>query len=514
MAINPTADYSSDIRDFRRALSAELKQKLFDLEKETSRIEQILKEGPLGKPAWVHESSDGFSLLDFVPGHNRRRRLMDLRSDEFLSYKEAAERFPERKALVDSFLKNVAEDTGYVRDCFLLRSTFQYAVMRKEITYLNCDYDVLRPFTGELASPNEFASLLTQLYIAEPVLTRECLTTLSVRYGTLSLLHAVCDNVFLNCNKPSFKQAEAIIRDTILGLGDNQIALSKDLDAYMDSLGISILRDLRSYISAAKRITKNSFSRKEFPLNEDQLEMLQFGHLAFSTYPEGKEEYLKALTGALHEAAEKGYLTQNELSTINGIVTPQRVDANGSAPPQKIEDISPSAQPVTPVAASQAEVTGGNRIEFFPFLEEVIKNVDVITEVARIAVLFDLLEDDPDMVAAFKYRFTGLDELKPVGEIKKINWRLNAVQEGKTHPGELFALLKVCSKNRMFRQNSKYILHYFTFQYKIEPGHYELYEYKMPFNPQSNISPDDKFRKELLRCFEDNEELSELIRRG
>ena len=352
MANNPHVDLSGDIRDFRRALSWTLTHKLYELEKETGRIEQIIKDRPK-EPApasesptpQAHESTssiDGpivghIDLRQFDPTKAKRRERIKGGSSIpapsiYLSSKEAAEVFPERKALVESFLKLAAEDADYVRDCFLLRSTLQYAVIRKEITDLNCDYYVIRSYTGKLPSSNEIAAFLVDAYTSEENLTRDLLTTLAKRYGVFSLLDAVCDNPFLRGKNPDLTQAKKAISEAIAGLGGGQMNFRKDMNAIMIALDNHVLRDLGSYILAAKKITKSDLSRKEFPLNEDQIEMYQFGQLEFSTYPEGKDEYLKALIGALHEAEEKGRISLSERCAVNGEVAPVVEPTKGEDP--------------------------------------------------------------------------------------------------------------------------------------------------------------------------------------
>ena len=289
---------------------------LYDLEKETGQIEQILKD-----------------RQEYDPQKARRRVRISggkvVIPSYYLSSEEAAEVFPERKALLESFLRNASEDASYVRDCFILRSTLQYAVIRKEITDLNCDYYVIRSYSGKLPSSNEIAAFLVDAYRGEENLTRDLLTTLANRYGAISLLDAVCDNPFLRGKDPDFGQAKKVISDAIVRLGDDQVAFRKDMSAIMIALDNHVLRDLGSYIFTAKRISRSDLSFKVFPLNEDKIEMLQFGQLEFSTYPEGKDEYLKALTGALHEAEEKGHISASERCAITGEAVPVAVSPNG-----------------------------------------------------------------------------------------------------------------------------------------------------------------------------------------
>ncbi len=317
---------------------------LYDLEKETGQIEQILKD-----------------RQEYDPQKARRRVRISggkvVIPSYYLSSEEAAEVFPERKALLESFLRNAAEDASYVRDCFLLRSTLQYAVIRKEITDLNCDYYVIRSYSGKLPSSNEIAAFLVDAYRGEENLTRDLLTTLANRYGAISLLDAVCDNPFLRGKDPDFGQAKKVISDAIVRLGDDQVAFRKDMSAIMIALDNHVLRDLGSYIFTAKKISSSDLSFKVFPLNEDKIEMLQFGQLEFSTYPEGKDEYLKALTGALDEAEEEGLFSASERCAITGEEVPVAVLPNGEEPTKPKSEKGAEGDTINNICATHVEQT-------------------------------------------------------------------------------------------------------------------------------------------------------------
>ena len=355
MASNPPVDLSGEILDFRRVLSWTLTQKLYDLEKELDRIKLILypeeEDISMSQPQVLSFTPDAedysgnqsnlkvvghIDLTQFDPKKGKRRERISggkvVIPSYCLSSKEAAEVFPERKALLESFLRNAAEDASYVRDCFLLRSTLQYAVIRKEISYLDCDYYVIRPYAGVLPSSDELAEFLVDSYRCARKFTRDILTMLADRHRALPLLDAVCDNPFIYGKNPDLDQAKKVISDAIAGLGSGQVTFRKDMNAIMVALDNYVLQDLGIYISMAKKITRDAFSLVEFPLNEDKIEMLQFGELEFSTYPEGKDEYLKALTGALHEAEEKGLFSASERCAIIGEEVPVTVLPNGEEP--------------------------------------------------------------------------------------------------------------------------------------------------------------------------------------
>lgn len=445
MANNPPVDLSGEILDFRRVLSWTLTRKLYDLEKEIERIKLILypeeEEISMSQPQVLSFTPDAedysedqsglkvvghIDLTQFDPKKPKARERIGrhrlIMSGYYLSPKEEAEVFPERKALVESFLRNAAEDAGYVRDCFLLRSTLQYAVIRKEISNLNCDYYVIRQYAGELPSSNEIAAFLVDAYGGEKNLTRDLLTTLANRYSALSLLDAVCDNPFLRGRDPDFGQAKTIISDAIVGLGSGQVTFRKDMNAIMVALDNYVLQDLGIYISMAKKITRDAFSLVEFPLNEDKIEMLQFGQTAFSINLEGKDEYLKALTGALHEAEEKGCFTQNELSVISD-----------NAKKRTSEDIELYIDPKDEDVA-----------EYFLGLKKNLKNMVKIRKIAQILTEVGCIKSKQTPLLV--YRLSGNcrpEKLNTISWIPRISRakRHKSTPEEYRHPYELYYLL-------------------------------------------------------------------------
>ena len=403
---------------------------LYDLEKETGQIEQILKD-----------------RQEYDPQKARRRVRISggkvVIPSYYLSSEEAAEVFPERKALLESFLRNAAEDASYVRDCFLLRSTLQYAVIRKEITDLNCDYYVIRSYSGKLPSSNEIAAFLVDAYREEENLTRDLLTTLANRYGAISLLDAVCDNPFLRGKDPDFGQAKKVISDAIVRLGDDQVAFRKDMSAIMIALDNHVLRDLGSYIFTAKRISRSDLSFKVFPLNEDKIEMLQFGQLEFSTYPEGKDEYLKALTGALHEAEEKGHISQNERNAILGGIEPRMSSV-----------IEPFKEP-----------DDEDKLECFPGLKPALRNMAKIRKIAEITADAGCIEEKD--IPLFIFRLSGNGRPNNLDTIswkpKYSNAPKHKASPGKVrNPNEFYYLLHHMYEGRV-AENRETISRFFNF---------------------------------------------------
>lgn len=338
MAPKSKVDCTQEILEFRRILSAILWHKLFDLDKELTRIGQILNpqeevDTPVSQPTAqeAHVSTSDFKVIgridltQFDPKNAKKRERIKSGSTEkvhfpslYLSPQEASECYPERKALIEYFIKNASVDREYVQDFFLLRSALRFAVIKKEISDLNCDYLVIRPYSGSLLTPYEIAEFLVDLNWYEPSLTRDLLTVLSNKYGTLSIIHAVRDNAFKYSDVNERKQAESLIVDMVLGLGDSQVEFSKDICAYKMALDNYVLHDLGRYISVAKRISNDSLSRVKFPLNEDLIESLEFGYGEFSTYPEGKDEYMNVLVRVLNDALKEGYISPLEYAAITG----------------------------------------------------------------------------------------------------------------------------------------------------------------------------------------------------
>ncbi len=475
MASNPHVDFSDEIRAFRRMQSIALSERLPKLEYEINRIKPLL------------ESEE-------------------LKTD------------PIREKDLAIFINCAEIDLQAVKDFYLLHTSFQYALLKKEIStpaFIQF-HDVVKDYDGAVLTSDEAASFLASSHFE----IRSVFTALSHILNDISVL-----NDGLSCIKESndYLSLKQSILDFINGYRD-PMALCKEISAFNGSFGdleSYVLGDLDSYIQCAEEITEESYiiDKTSYSSND----VLFFSHLVYAVRPKWlkleeyrnnadeyiritRQAYKEALDNAIVFAAENGMINKEECDVITG--TP-----DFSYKTQPKHDTTKEQLPFDRMPKPQVVETSLQRAAYFPFLEDVIKDENVISIIAKTAVDFALLEDDPDMVAAFKYRFTGLEELKPDADIKKINWRLNAIQEGKRHPGELLALLRVFSSNRAFRLNCKYILDYFTFQYEIQPGRFEIVDYKIPDNPQSRVSPDDNFRKELLSRFEDNEGICELIRK-
>lgn len=494
MASNPHVDLSGDIRDFRRVLSWALAQDLYDLEKELDQIKLILypeeEETPKSQPqvqsytpdADVFKVQSGLKvvghidLTQFDPKKGKRRERISggkvVIPSYYLSSEEAAEVIPERKALLKSFLRNAAEDASFVRDCFLLRSTLQYAVIRKEIFYLDCDYSVIRPFGGVLPSSDEMAEFLVDSYRCARKLTRDILTMLAGRHSALPLLDAVCDNPFIYGKNPDLDQAKKVISDAIVGLGSGQVAFRKDMGAIMIALDNHVLRDLGSYIFTAKKISRSDLSYKVFPLNEDKIEMLQFVELEFST----KDEYLKALTGALDEAEEEGLITQNERRAIYGDI--ERTSFETEQPYIEPDD--------------------EDKLECFPGLKPALRNMAKIRRIAEITADAGCIEKKD--IPLFIFRLSGNG--RP-NNLDTISWKpkYSDAPKHKTSPGkvrnpnEFYFLLHHMYEGRG-AENKDIISRFFAFDEDTAPLVIKALTYKSGPGQMAKSAPTD-FRRRL-----------------
>lgn len=481
MAPNTNNDCSQDILFFRQLISDALSRKLF-----------YFDEGyiPL------------YRLLIDVPEAQGSKKSKVRKS---YSPEEAAAQFPEYRDIIRTFIQYADTDREYVKEFFVWRTCLQFAVIKKEIATLDCDLGEIQPYSKVTPLWKEIASFLAESYWCDRVLTCSFLSEISERMSSLSVLNAVCDNPFLNRKDVQLGQAAAVIEDSFYNLGEgDQKLFAKEIVAYQVALNLgtlNILLNLRSYAWTAKDIALASISPTDFTKFKEKVESLPFGKTAFASYPEGKEEYRKVLDRILATAVEQGQISLEEKKAILG------KDMAVSAGEK------PSAAEATTINVQRNHEGVGREdtksIEFFPFMVDAIKEDEVITTIADVAVRFGFLEDDPDMVAAFKYRFTGLEKLKPQGSIKKIHWRMNAIRHKKTHPGELLALLKVFSQSSLlFKENCKHILRFFSFQMIVNDGVYEAVDYSIPKNPNGYVTrTGDDFRSALKDCFHYNENI-------
>lgn len=340
------------------------------------------------------------------------------------THKEELERLEYRLELIRSFWRNTREDMDYVQRFFLLRSTLQFAVMKKRISDLTCDDSIIRPYTVFIPTPNEIAEFLVYYWWYAPELTRWFLSNLSSKYSTLAVLHAVCDNTYNYQIEDERVLAQSRVADMILRLGNDQIDFSKDLSEYMVALNNSVLQCLTSDISIAKKIGKKSFFNSTFPLDEDLINDLKFGSTEFSTHPEGDDNYHKALESALLDSEEKGYFTQGELSAIVDNLHETGKETGG--------DVEYYIEPDEP-----------NDPEYFCGLKESLKDMTKIRKIAEILADEKCIKQDDIPILVF--RLSGNcrpEKLEIISWLPKVSDapRHRFVEEYR-HPYELYYLL-------------------------------------------------------------------------
>lgn len=484
MAPNTSIDFSQDILFFRQLITDALSRKLFYFDNAYIPLYRLLKDVPETQGSKKSKVRKSYSP------------------------KEAAAQFSEYRDIIRTFLQYADTDREYVKEFFVWRACLQFAVIKKGITELDCDFREIQPYSKTTPLWKEIANFLAESYWCDRALTRSYLSDISNRMSSLSVLNAVCDNPFLNRKDFQLGQAAALIEESLYNLGEgDQKLFAKEIVAYQVALNLgtlNVLLNLRSYEWTAKDIAPASISPTDFAKFKEKVEFLPFGKTAFATYPEGKEEYRKVLDRILATAVEQGLFSKNEQNAIMGKDT---------------ESVINVELPTSQQAHVGTELREAKSIEFFPFMGKEIKDEHVITKIADVAVRSGLLEDDPDMIAAFKYRFTGLVELKPQGSIKKIHWRMNALWPSKKHPGELFALLYDFSDSLLgaltesFGENCKHILRFFTFQNKIGDGIFEDVDYSLPGNIIGRLSGSDRFRTFLKKAFKDDETILSCLKR-
>lgn len=314
MPSHSTSDFAKDIREFRRILGEAVYSRQDSLGKESSRLLKILSTKPESEDA----ESAGF---DSKQGKRRERTGpgKDFGPVTRLTPQEVMEFRPERDKFLSAFLGDFADILTYLNDIYLVRCTLQYAIIRKEITDIDCDYFVVRPYRNDLLSPKEIARFLADEFNRAPVLTRNVLKSLSARHGDLSVLYAVCDDRKNKDGMAGRKEPETVIEEAILGLGERQIAFAKDITAYSIGLNNQELVGIDRYLAVSKRISKSSYSLKSFPLNYDVLDALRSDDIEmFYFTPEQRESLQRELKKTIEVLKGRGLFSLDEERAIYG----------------------------------------------------------------------------------------------------------------------------------------------------------------------------------------------------
>ena len=244
-------DYSGEILEFRESLSTVLSGRICELESEIRRIKRLSLMFPKEETHGLRVVGR-IDLTQFDPTNKKKRERI---KSGAASKVDVSEHTPEKKErgdsykrfLLDCFIEEAEAVVDNARNYFIQSSSLQFAVMRKEISEKEisdwnfvmgeCSYHALiKPYRGEILTLEEMSSFLVSAYLNDRDFTRELLTLLSLRYGTVEVLSAVCDNPFLKGDNINRKEAEVIIRDAIQRLGNSQAAFSKDIGVYEASL--------------------------------------------------------------------------------------------------------------------------------------------------------------------------------------------------------------------------------------------------------------------------------------
>ena len=298
MAPNTNIDCSQDILCFRQLISDALSRKLFNFDWAVAHLNQLLEDVP-------ETQASG-----------------NIKARKSYSPKEAAARFPEYRDIIRTFIQYAEADREYVKEFFVWRACLQFAVIKKEITTLDCDFREIQPYSKVTPLWKEIASFLANSYWCDRVLTRSFLSDISNRISTLSVLNAVCDNPFLNRKDVQLGQAATLIEESLYNLGEeDQKLFAREIVAYQVALNLgtlNVLLNLRRYEWTAKDIAPASISPTDFAKFKEKVEFLPFGKTAFATYPEGKEEYRKVLDRILATAVEQGHISASEYDAVTG----------------------------------------------------------------------------------------------------------------------------------------------------------------------------------------------------
>lgn len=249
-------DYSGEILEFRESLSTVLSGRICKLEDEILRIKRLSLMFPKEETHGLRVVGR-IDLTQFDPNKPKKRER--IKSGGALKV-DVTEHSPEKKELedsykrflIDSFIEEAEAVVDNARNYFIQSSSLQFTVMKKEIPEKEfsdwnldigeCSYHALiKPYRGKILTLEEMSSFLVSAYLNGREFTRKLLTLLSLQYGSVEVMSAVCDNPFLKGDSIDRKEAEKIIRDAIQRLGNNQAAFSKDIGVYEASLNNDLI---------------------------------------------------------------------------------------------------------------------------------------------------------------------------------------------------------------------------------------------------------------------------------
>ena len=256
----------------------------------------------------IKRSAPNSGIANVVSGHSPEKKELE----------DSYKRF-----LLDCFIEEAEAIVDNARNYYIQSSSLQFTVMRKEISEEEISdwnlvigecssHALIKPYRGMILTLEEMSSFLVSAYLNDREFTRELLTLLSLRYGSVEVLSAVCDNPFLKGDSIDRKEAEIIIRDAIQRLGNNQAAFSKDIGVYAASLNNYLINAFDFFIPAAKKVTKMSLSGSEFPILLDEYD-------SYDRIMDAGIDARDELHGVLECLLRKGDITQGEYDAILGV---------------------------------------------------------------------------------------------------------------------------------------------------------------------------------------------------
>lgn len=456
MAPNTNNDCSQDILFFRQLISDALSRKLSELYWAVAHLDQLLE-----------------GTTETQASENKKTR-------KSYSPKEAAARFPEYRDIIRTFIQYAEADQEYVKEFFVWRSCLQFAVIKKEITTLDCDLQEIQPYSKVTPLWRETASFLAKSYWCDRALTRNYLSDISERMSSLSVLNAVCDNPFLNRKDVRLGHAAAFIEESLYNLGEgDQKLFAKEIVAYQVALNLgtlNVLLNLRSYEWTAKDIAPASISPTDLAKFKEKVECLPFGKTTFATYPEGKEVYRKVLDRILATAVEQGHISQNERNAILGEIEPRSLS-------EKDPYIEPNNE---------------DKQECLPGLKPALRNMAKIRKIAEITADAGCIEEKD--IPLFIFRLSGNgrpDKLDPISwKPKYSDAAKHKASPGKVrNPNEFYFLLHHMYEGRG-AENKDIISRFFAFDDDTAPLVRKALTYKNGPGQMAKSAPAD-FRSRL-----------------
>lgn len=533
-------DFSDDIRVFRNMVERSLSPKLYLLDNELNRLRSLpdkcLEEFAIKIYGKRHYKNPGFwgnlkaHGLDIIEGLDKFFKLIQGDNlpydwyDEKSHYQQRIEEAKAHEEELKQITKEVTDFCDRVRRNFVLDSTLKYSE-RKQF-YALLDDKMYGSDAIHLLSKNDMLRFLLSIAEMEAPQKEAILESLSKCAG-FSFRDAVLANDV------------TAIESYFEKLNDRYYPFAFEVSSLAYGLQDTntIYFTIEKILEVCRRITPKYYIKfenavKALPANLNtlcpDLNISLQQRLSLFTPEEvdaiqGVEEKDKAFTSEQQDetrapeeptAGENGLTTktkcevitgrldnlpgiQSEQDTTTDATDGQEVDAEEAKDEQEQSDSTPECP--EEVAVPQQEMP---RVDFFPFVEEAIKNDMVINIIVDTVVNdFQFIEDDPDVKSIFMYRFTGLPQFR-LDKMPKIAWRINAMNRRKVHPGELLGLLAAVSKYEMFAKNVTYLEEFFSFC-AIEGCVIVPHNYTLPNPPHPYISKGDKFRKVLRNKLKD-----------